>query len=173
MADPAKYSAIAPLRNGRNTQIRALRADDRANFMAAVERTSDASLYRRFFGAKRHFSEQEIDHYLDVDFIAHVALVAILEEDGQPVIAGGARYVVSGPSKAEVAFVVADQYQGQGIGAALLHHLIIVARQAGLKQLIAEVLPENAAMLKVFYQSGLQVTTKREPRVVHIIMQLS
>ena len=69
--------------------------------------------------------------------------------------------------------MVADQYQGQGIGAALLHHLIIVARQAGLKQLIAEVLPENAAMLKVFYQSGLQVTTKREPRVVHIIMQLS
>ena len=79
MADPANYSAVVPLRNGRNIQIRALRADDRANFMAAVERTSDASLYRRFFGAKRHFSEQEIDHYLDVDFIAHVALVAIFE----------------------------------------------------------------------------------------------
>ena len=141
--------------------------------MAAVERTSDASLYRRFFGGKRHFSEQEVDHYLNVDFITHVALVAILEEGGQPVIAGGARYVVSGASEAEVAFVVVDQYQGQGIGAALLRHLIVVARQAGLKRLIAEVLPENAAMLKVFYGSGLQVTTRRESRVVHVDMQLS
>lgn len=173
MRDPANYSAVEVLRNGQRLTIRALRPEDRANFMAAVERTSDASLYRRFFGGKRHFSEQEIDHYLRLDFITHVALVAVFEEGGQPVIAGGARYVVSGPSQAEVAFVVVDQYQGQGIGGALLRHLIILARQAGLKRLVAEVLPENAAMLKVFYQSGLQVTTKREARVVHFDIQLS
>jgi len=173
VSDPALYSAAEVLRNGQRLTIRALRPEDRANFMAAVERTSDASLYRRFFGGKRHFTEQEVDHYLNVNFITHVALVAILEEGGQPAIAGGARYVVSGPSQAEVAFVVVDRYQGKGIGAALLRHLIILARQARLKRLIAEVLPENAAMLKVFYQSGLQVTTRHEARVVHVNMQLS
>lgn len=131
MSDPANYSALEVLRNGPRLAIRALRPEDRANFMAAVERTSDASLYRRFFGEKRHFSEQEIEHYLNVDFVTHVALVAIFEDRGEPVIAGGARYVVAGPSRAEVAFVVVDQYQGQGIGAALLRHLVMVARQGG------------------------------------------
>ena len=50
---------------------------------------------------------------------------------------------VSRPGAAEVAFVVIDDYQGQGIGAALLRHLAAIARSAGLKELVAEVLPEN------------------------------
>ena len=74
--------------------------------------------------------------------------------------------------KAEVAFAVIDQYQGQGIGAALMRHLAEIARAAGLKELIAEVLPENTPMLKVFEKSGLRLSTKREPQVVHVVLEL-
>ena len=77
------------------------------------------------------------------------------------------------PRTAEVAFVVVDQFQGQGIGAALLRHLAIIARDAGLKEFIAEVLPENISMLKVFAKSGLKSSTKREPGVVHVALQIS
>ena len=49
-----------------------------------------------------------------------------------------------------------DEYQRQGIGAALMRHLVTIARGAGLKELIAEVLPDNAPMLKVFEKSGLR-----------------
>jgi GNAT superfamily N-acetyltransferase len=104
--------------------------------------------------------------------VDHVALVAVLTENGRPVIVGGARYIVVGAGVAEVAFVVDDAHQGQGIGAALLRHLAALARQAGLKELIAEVLPENAAMLKVFETSGLGTTTRREPDVIHVTLQL-
>ena len=153
------------MRDGRRVEIRALKPDDREGLVAAVGRASDQSLYRRFFGAKRDFSEREIAFFLNVDFVNHVALVAVLEEDGRPVIIAGGRYVVVQPGKAEVAFAVVDRYQGQGIGAALLRHLAAIARAAGLEELIAEVLPDNIAMLKVLEKSGLRVSTTREPRV--------
>lgn len=173
MSGASEYSAVEPLRDGRRVEIRALKPDDREGLVAAVGRASDQSLYRRFFGAKRDFSEREIAFFLNVDFVNHVALVAVLEEDGRPVIIAGGRYVVVQPGKAEVAFAVVDRYQGRGIGAALLRHLAAIARAAGLTELIAEVLPENTAMLKVFEKSGLHVSTTREPRVVHVALGLA
>jgi len=100
-------------------------------------------------------------------------LVAVVDENGRPVIAGGGRYVVVQSGKAEVAFAVVDQYQGQGLGAALMEHLAAIARSAGLKELVAEVLADNIPMLKVFEKSGLPVGMKREPQVVHVSLQLS
>ena len=87
-------------------------------------------------------------------------------------IVGGGRYVVARPLTAEVAFAVVDEFQGQGLGSALMRHLITIARDAGLKEFIAEVLPDNAAMLKVFEKSGLSLTSKREARVVHVVLPL-
>ena len=87
-------------------------------------------------------------------------------------LVGGGRYIVLQSGQAEVAFAVVDQYQGQGIGAALMRHLAVIAREAGLKELIAEVLPENTPMLKVLKNSGLRLSTKREPGVVHVTLQL-
>ncbi len=171
--EAARYSAVELLRDGRRLEIRALKPDDRAGLAAAVGRASSQSLYRRFFGVKRQFSEQEIAFFVNVDFVSHVALVAVVEEDGRPVIVGGARYVVIEPGKAEVAFAVVDQYQGQGMGAALMRHLAAIAREAGLRELIAEVLPENIPMLKVLERSGLPFSTTREPGVVHVALRLS
>jgi len=170
--EAANYSAIEQTRDGRKIEIRALRPEDRDAMHAAVGRTSSQSLYRRFFGAKRHFSEKEVAFFLNVDFKSHVALVASAEEGGQAVIAAGGRYIVQNPGTAEVAFVVTDQYQGQGIGAALLRHLAVLGRGAGLKEFTAEVLPENLPMLKVFEKSGLKSSTKRKPGVVHVTLQL-
>jgi RimJ/RimL family protein N-acetyltransferase len=172
MLEAANYSAFETLRDGRRVDIRALRPDDRADLIAAVARSSAQSLYRRFFAVKRDFSEPEIEFFLNVDFVDHVALVAVVDEHGPPVIAGGARYVVVQPGKAEVAFAVVDQYQGQGLGAALMHHLAAIGRGAGLEELIAEVLPDNVPMLKVFEKSGLPLSMKREPQVVHVALRL-
>ena len=69
------YSATEVLRDGCRIEIRALRPDDRADLIAAVGRASDQSLYRRFFGLKRSFSDQEAEYFVNVDFVNHVALV--------------------------------------------------------------------------------------------------
>jgi RimJ/RimL family protein N-acetyltransferase len=172
MLEVAKYSAFELLRDGRRVEVRALRHSDRDDLLAAVARTSTQSLYRRFFGVKREFTEKEIAFFVDVDFNKHVALVAVVDQGGRQMIVGGGRYVVMRPEAAEVAFAVVDEFQGQGLGTALMRHLITIARDAGLKEFVAEVLPDNAAMLKVFEKSGLSLTRKREARVVHVVLQL-
>jgi RimJ/RimL family protein N-acetyltransferase len=172
MTKTADYSAPEHLRDGRPVKIRALRPDDRADMLAAVGRTSMQSLQRRFFVPKKGFSEREMAFFLDIDFESHVALVAQINEDGRPVIVGGGRYIVVQPGQAEIAFVVVDAYQGQGVGTILMRHLAILARDAGLRELIAEVLPENSAMLKLFRKFGFKTASKGPPQVVHVALQL-
>ena len=173
MVEPSNYSAVEKLRNGERIEIRALRPQDRDDLMAAVDRTSSDSLYRRFFAVRRHFTETEESFYLNVNFVSHVALIAVANENGQPIIIAGGRYVVGEPGQAEVAFTVIDKYQGRGVGAALLRHLAMIARQAGLRELVAYVLPDNRAMLKVFEKSGLKYTAKRESGSVYVKLGLT
>jgi RimJ/RimL family protein N-acetyltransferase len=168
----AKYSEVEALRDGRRVEIRALRPEDRDDLVAAVGRIGTDSLYRRFFAVKREFSEKETQFFVNVDFVNHVALIAVVEEDGKPAIAGGGRYIVVSPGQAEVAFAVVDKYHGQGIGTMLMRHLVAIARRAGLRELIADVLPDNRQMLKVFEKSGLRSSTRRESGSVHVTLQL-
>ena len=173
LTESSNYSVFERLRNGERLEIRAVRPQDRDDLIAAVGRTSSESLYRRFFAVRRHFSETEESFYLNVNFVSHVALVALTEENGRRSIVGGGRYVVSEPGQAEVAFTVVDEYQGRGLGAALLRHLVIIARQAGLRELVAYVLPENKAMLKVFEKCGLKYTAKREADSLYVKLGLT
>jgi GNAT superfamily N-acetyltransferase len=173
MSKAAAYSADERLRDGSTIEIRALHPDDRDGMLAAIGRTSAQSLQRRFFVPKRGFSENEISFFLNIDFNSHVALVAQIEEDGRPVIAGGGRYIVVKPCEAELAFVVVDAYQGKGIATALMRHLVAIAREAGLKQLTADILPENAAMLKVFGAFGFRAVKGSDPQVRHLVLQLA
>ena len=108
-----------------------------------------------------------------MDFVGHVALVAALSEGGRQIIVGGARYIVSHPGRAEVAFAIDDPHQKLGIATHLITHLIRIARAAGVETFIAEVLPENMPMLKVFERCGLAMTTRSERGVVHVTLALS
>lgn len=170
--EAANYRATDRLSDGLPIEIRALKPEDTPQLLAALPRTTDRSLYRRFFGVKRYFSDQEIDRFVNLDFVNDVAIVAIVQEDGKPTIIGGVRYAVITPGRAEVAFSIIDDYQGRGIGSALFRHLTGLARKAGLQEFVAEVLPENIPMLKVFQRSGLPCTMKREPDAVHVTLQL-
>ena len=172
MSEAASFSATELLRNGRRVEIRALRPGDRDGLLAAANRTSDQSLYRRFFGVRRAFTEEEVASFVNIDFVDEVALVAVMRESGREVVAGGGRYIVVRSGTAELAFTVVDEFQGQGIASALLRHLTALARAAGLREFIAEVLPDNTAMLRVLERSGLRVQRKRESGVVHITLQL-
>jgi GNAT superfamily N-acetyltransferase len=171
MIDAAGYSATEILRDGRTVELRAQRSQDREGMQAAIARSSSASLHRRFFAVRREFSEKETDYFLDIDFVNHVALVAVTNDAGHPTIVGGGRYVVVQPGQAEVAFAIVDAYQGLGIGSALMRHLAILGREAGLRELIAEVLSENVPMLNVFERSGLAMNTRRDGAVVHVTLR--
>jgi RimJ/RimL family protein N-acetyltransferase len=171
--DAARYSAAEILRDGSRIEVRALKPTDSTDLQEAVGWMSDESIHRRFFALKRHFTEREIDFYLNVDFVNHVALVAVMNVKGRELLVGGGRYIVMQPGVAEVAFSIDDPHQGRGIGTLLVRHLALIAREAGLRELVAEVLPSNTPMLSVFKKAGLGMTTKREGDVVLVRLRLS
>jgi GNAT superfamily N-acetyltransferase len=170
--DASRYSASETLRDGTRIEVRALTPADREQLADAVGRMSDESIHRRFFAPKRHFSEREIDFFLHIDFVNHVALVAVASIGNEQQIIGGGRYIMVQPGIAEVAFSVDDAHQGRGIGGVLMKHLSAIARGSGLRQLVAEVLSGNAAMLSVFRKAGLEMTIRREAGVVHVTLRL-
>ena len=169
MSEAINYTARELLRDGSQIEIRALRREDEADMLAAIERTSAQSLQRRFFVMKRHFSDKERAFFMDIDFKNHVAIVALAEEAGRKVIVGGGRYIVFEPGRAEMAFVVIDAWQGRGLGSILMRHLVKFASDAGLQELTAEVLPENAAMIKVFGKFGFKPAPRRDPQTLHLV----
>ena len=171
MIDASNYLATKILRDGRTITIRSQRPEDLDGWRAALARTSAETLHFRFFAVKREVSEKEAHYFLDIDFVKHVALVVVADEDGRPTLIGGARYYVVEPGKAEIAFGLIDEYQGKGIGSALIRHLATIGREAGLHELVAEVLSDNLPMLRVFERSGLAMSTRREGAVVHVTLR--
>ena len=169
----AHYTVTESLRDGTRVNIRALRPEDEADMLAAVERTSAESQHQRFFVMKRDFPERERTFFMNVDFTEHVALVAVVTEQGRLTIIGGGRYIVFEPGRAEMAFVVVDAWQGRGVGSLLMRHLVRIARHTNLAELVAEVLPRNAAMLKVFSKAGFKPGAQRDPQTVHLALRLA
>jgi GNAT superfamily N-acetyltransferase len=172
MVRPSHYSEFETLRGGTRAEIRAQKPEDRADLLDAFGRMGAQSRYYRFFAPKRGFSEAEMAHFMTVDFVNHVALVAVVEAAGVRKIVGAGRYIVSQPGTAEVAFGVDDEHQGLGIASALMRHLVAIARAAGLETLHAEVLAGNAPMLRVFEKCGLEMATTSEQGTRHVTLRL-
>ena len=168
----SRYSAVETLRDGTRIEIRDQRPGDQAELLDAFGRMGPQSRYTRFFAPKRSFSEAEVAHFMTVDFVNHVALVAVAEATGVRQIVGAGRYMATRPGSAEIAFGVDDAHQGRGVASALIRHLVAIARAAGLDALHAEVLAENAPMLKVFKKCGLAMSTKRKQGIVHVTLRL-
>jgi acetate---CoA ligase (ADP-forming) len=141
------------LRDGRTLRLRPpVRADVPAltDFFRALSRQS---LYNRFHGTLS-VDERLADRVVDPDFVERGALIGVAEDR---VVALGNWVRLRDPRSAEAAFAVADDVQGLGIGTRLLERLTALAGEAGIERFVAEVLPGNVAMLKVFAGAGLDV----------------
>lgn len=169
-SDPRRYSAEGILRDGGSIHIRAMAAGDKQRLLDHFGRLSVQSVYFRFFRAKKRLTDEELVQFTELDFVRNAALVATLGQRDDEKIIGVGRYAVvdSGGTRAEVAFAVADEYQGRGVGTLLLEHLAPIARANGITEFEAEVLGENNRMLEVFSQSGFVVKRSIEDGVFHV-----
>jgi len=173
---PATYHCRVRLADHTPLVLRAIRPDDRERLDAHFHRLSEDSVAQRFFEAKRRLTDRELDFYTELDFDRHFALVVVLEEDGGERIVGVGRAIESGGQDgghgdgervAEVAFAVADELQGRGIGRLLLQHLAILGRALGYDAFEAWALPANGRMTDVFVNSGYTVTRTLADGALH------
>ena len=173
--EPSKYQVTASLRDGANIIIRAIRPDDRDSMRQQFVRLSPESVRFRFHGARHSPSESEAMYLTEIDFVEHVALVATLATPLEQVIGVG-RYIVcdNGPKhhRAEIAFVVLDQYQGKGIGSLLVQHLALIGRTQGIREFQADVLADNHRMIDVFEHSGFPIRRSTELGVVRLLLTI-
>lgn len=172
MIDARHYEAREVLRNGLDVCIRALRPDDGERIAEAFSKLEADSVYTRFFGPKAGLTEKDYETIRSLDFDVRVALLATLTENGREIVIGSCSYSRFAPDAAEVAFLIEEDYHGLGLARRLLQHLGRIAVARGLTRFEAEVLPYNAAMLKVFAASGWPVSTRKEDGVVHVILDL-
>ncbi|EEP74120.1 GCN5 N-acetyltransferase, partial [Micromonospora sp. ATCC 39149] len=154
------------LSDGSTVALRPIRPDDAPGIVSMHARFSERTRYLRYFSPYPRIPERDLNRFVHVDHRDREAFVVLAAER---IVAVG-RYERLGPQapEAEVAFVVEDAYQGRGIGSVLLEHLADAARRAGIVHFVAEVLPANVAMLRVFADFGYQVQRQYADGVVHL-----
>jgi acyl-CoA synthetase (NDP forming)/GNAT superfamily N-acetyltransferase len=154
--------------DGGLAHIRQICPDDAAAIRALHARSSDRSIYLRFFTVGRGSADHYVETLLREASDDHRGLVAIV---GGEIVATAA-YERTDPDTAEVALLVEDSYQHEGIGTLLIEHLASVARHCGIHQFEAEVLAENTPMIRVFNDLGFQTSSVRESGELQIVFSL-
>ena len=134
------------LRDGSRLTIRPIRAGDKAELNAGLGRLSEATVHKRFLSSKTRFSATELRYLTEVDGRHHAALVAEEREPPHRIVAV-ARYVElpGEPGTADVAIVIGDPLQGQGLGTVLAAHLAEEAARNGIRRFSATMLGDNRA----------------------------
>jgi GNAT superfamily N-acetyltransferase len=140
-------------------RVRPIRPEDAERLVAFHRHLSPHSVYLRFFSVHPELSKAEVARFTTVDYEDRLALVAL---DGDRLIGVGRFDRRPREAEAEVAFVVADEYQHHGIGSLLLDELARAARQRGIDTFRADTLAENRAMLDVFHHAGFPVISSIE-----------
>ena len=149
--------------DGLDIFFRPVKASDERLFQEYLYDLSEQSVYLRFFQIRKVFPHELAQQLVAVDYKENLGIVGTLgTSDTSPIIAAGHWMLDVNENMAEVAFSVADEYQGQGIGTHLLRFLMRVAREHRIRGFRATVLAGNTAMMSVFQKSGCILHTEYE-----------
>ena len=160
----------AVLTDGRQVTIRPVRPSDEESLVRLHAELSERSMYLRFFTVNRAAAVEFARRVVHNEGLMTRSI--LIDHDGQ-LIALGTYQNLTAATEAEVAFAVADHWQGLGVGTLLLEHLASHARLHGVERFKAEVLVENGKMIRVFRDAGLAVRTRVEHDILHVDVPLT
>ena len=161
-SSPSVIGVLVRLDNGMPVLIRPITPDDKVLLARGMEQLSEQSAYQRFLAPKNALTSDELRYLTEVDFRDHVAFVAVRPEAPDVLVAVG-RWIRlrDDPEVAEIAFVVSDALQRQGLGTLLAETLADAARERGVRRFVATMLPDNLAAHRLF----ARVAQERETAV--------
>ncbi len=161
--------------DGTPITIRPISAADYDLEQQFVSRLSPASGYQRLMSARR-LSAEEIRRFTDIDTTREMALIATTRVAGRERQIGVARYVKneSAPGEAEFAIVLADEWQGRGLGMKLLTSLLAAARANGVRRAVATTLSTNEGMLALARRMGFTLAPNpAAPSITNLTLELA
>lgn len=132
------------LADGGEVQLRLVAETDGPAFVAGLELCSDRTIYNRFMGTKPRFSDSELRYLTRVDPDHHVAIVGF--QTGKLVAVGRMVRYAHRADAADFGLIVADAWQGNGLGKHLLNRLTDAAKERGISYLCGEMFATNTAM---------------------------
>lgn len=151
------------LDDGVQITLRPVKPTDEQGIKNLVYALSQETLYYRFMTHSKRFGAKQILDFVYVDHRKNVAIVATVPEvQGEEIVGAGRYFLDERSNRAEIAFVVRDEWQGRGIGSMLFNYLVTIARQSGIAGFTAEVLRDNLKMQNILNKSGLKVTQHLE-----------
>ena len=174
--DPRSYTASDKTRDGTFVRIRAIRPDDEGRLVEAFTHLSTETIRARWRGLESGLTAGEIVEKVAVDPDVHIGLVSTVWIEGEERIVGLASYFVdpwSEPRRAEVAFVVLDEWQGRGIGSLLFAHLARLALRLGIDVFYALVPASNRGMIGIFERSGFSGEVEYDGAEAWVALDLS
>ncbi len=154
------------LKNGTQVSFRSIRPTDEPHMRDLLYDLSQETIYYRFMGRQQRFTHRQVQDFVYIDHRRDVAIVGTVPEaHGEDIIAVGRYYLNERTNMAEVAFVIRDGWQSQGLGTFMFRHLITIAKRNGISGFTAEVLRDNRRMHAIFNHSGYKVKSTLEEGV--------
>ncbi len=175
---PTQYVSPWNLKNGEGVTIRPIRPEDEPAMVRFHETLSERSVYLRYFhvvNLEQRTAHERLTRICFIDYDREMALVAERRnpETGEVEILGVGRLVKThGTNDGEVAVLVSDRWQGQGLGKELLSRLLLVGADEKLSRLVADILPDNRDVMRVCEKLGFTLTHVPEDEVVHAEFKL-
>lgn len=177
-ASPACHGTFT-LKDGTVVRLRPIRPDDEPLMVRFHETLSDRSVHLRYFHLTRldqRVRHERLARVCRIDPATEMAIVAEQSgPDGQPAIIGVGRMTRTGPRpEAEVALLVADRVQGQGLGHEFMRRLVQLAREQHVTRLIGDMLTENDGMIGVSRRAGFRIApSPDDPQVFRATLDLT
>ncbi|MFH1531630.1 MAG: GNAT family N-acetyltransferase [Pseudomonadota bacterium] len=169
MPYPEELEISMTLKDGTEVSVRPVKPTDEEPFKDLFYGLSEKSRYQRFFTRMQFMPHGSRQTYVNVNYREQVALAVVVDSaEGERLLALGQYVKVPNQPRAEVAFLVSEEWQRRRLGSMLLDYLIRIARQSGLKGFVAEVLAVNKGMLAVFEALPYPLEMKFDSGVYHI-----
>ena len=170
---PGAATEAVVLTDGTKVPVRPIRPADAAALRRFHRRLSEQTVYQRFFAPHPELSVEQARYFTGVDGRRRFALVAVDPDRPSEIVAVVRFDHDKAGDGAEYAAVVADDWQGRGLGRALTQRLIAAARSRGVRQLYAFVLPDNSRMRNLLLGLGMPARTGFSDGVDRIELDLA
>jgi acyl-CoA hydrolase/GNAT superfamily N-acetyltransferase len=168
---PEELETYRTTRKGLEVLLRPVKISDEPLLKDFFYSLSDQSLYRRFISQRKDMPHERLQDFVIIDYTREMVILAVKQEDEVEEVLGLSQYGIDTITHtAEIAFVVRDDHQNQGIGTELLSYLTLLAKRRGLLGFTAEVLTENKPMLHLFEKMGFDIEKKRDAGVFELKM---